>query len=129
MATNDNQEGSFKEIKKELDSYGSPLEKIVISLDEMFKHADKINRAFVDGRVRIQEMDLAVANSAAGIIRLGGSLEDVSTTITQIAAGSRRNVIATEEQVSKLYASSKILNTDANVLVDSFAKVRSEERV
>jgi len=126
MAKDNNQEGSFKEIKKELDSYASPLEKITISLDEMFKHADKINRAFVAGRVRIQEMDLAVANSASGIIRLGGSLEDVSTTITQIAAGSRRNVIATEEQVSKLYASSKILNTDATLLVDTFAKVGYE---
>jgi len=126
MATDSNQEGSINDIKKELESWSSPMEKITISLDEMWKNADRINRAFVDGKARIQEMDLAVANSAAGVVRLGGSLEDVSKTIIDIAAGSRRNVIATEEEVSKLYASSKLLETDAKTLVDTFGKVGYE---
>jgi hypothetical protein len=126
MEADDNEKGKFTEIKKELESWSSPMEKIAISLDEMWKKADQINAAFVGGKARIQEMDLAVANSAAGIIRLGGSLQNVSDTIIGIAAGSRRNVIATEEEVSKLYASSKILGTDAKTLVDTFAKVGYE---
>jgi hypothetical protein len=71
-------------------------------------------------------MDLAVANAASGVIRLGGDITNVSDTIIQIAEGSRRNVIATEEQVSKLYASSKILGTEAGVLVESFGEVGYE---
>jgi hypothetical protein len=43
-----------------------------------------------------------------------------------IAEGSKRNVIATEEQVSKLYAANKILGTDVGTLVTKFAEVGIE---
>ena len=121
-----NTKKELEDIGNELKSWGSPLEKITEALGNMFTQADAINKAFVDGRVRIQEMDLAVANAASGVIRLGGDISNVSETITQIALGSRRNVIATEEQVSKLYASSQILGTSAGSLVESFGEVGYE---
>lgn len=115
-----------EKIKSELDSWSSPIEKILKSLESMIEMADDINSAFVGGKTRLQEMDTAAANAAAGVLRLGGGIEDVKDTIIGIAEGSRRNVIATEEQVSKLYASSKLLNTSASFLVDSFGKVGYE---
>jgi methyl-accepting chemotaxis protein len=121
-----NTKKEIDEIGESLKKWASPLEEITNALGAMFTQADAINRAFVDGRVRIQEMDLAVANAASGVIRLGGDITNVSDTIIQIAEGSRRNVIATEEQVSKLYASSKILGTEAGVLVESFGEVGYE---
>jgi hypothetical protein len=119
-------EKSANEIKAEIDSWASPIEKILKSLETMVELADDINSAFVGGKIRLQEMDMAVAQSAAGILRLGGNVSDVSNTIIGIAEGSRRNVIATEEQISKLYASSKILGTGAGDLVEIFAKVGYE---
>lgn len=122
----DNLEGSLKNIGDEFKSWASPLEKIMTSLDDMYQQANNINSAFVAGRTRLQEMDLAIANSAAGILRLGGNISDISTTIIDIAEGSRRNVIATEEQVSKLYAASKVLGIGAGELVENFAEVGYE---
>jgi hypothetical protein len=121
-----NSEKSANEIKAEIDSWASPMEKILKSLQTMVELADDVNSAFVGGKIRLQEMDMAVANSAAGILRLGGEVSDVSNTIIEIAAGSRRNVIATEEQISKLYASSKLLDISADRLVESFGQVGYE---
>jgi len=57
---------------------------------------------------------------------LGGSASDAAAQMAQIAEGSRRNVIATEEQVSKLYAAQKLLNIDSKTLVNNFAEVGIE---
>ena len=40
-----------------------------------------------------------------------------------VALGSRRNVIATKEDVKELFATSKVIGQDVNKLVDEFAKV------
>jgi hypothetical protein len=92
----------------------------------MANEADKLNVAFVGGRVRLDEMNDAAAKSAAGIIRLGGDIGDISKTISGIAEGSRRQVIATEDQVSKLYAATEILGGTAGGLVEIFGNVGIE---
>jgi len=115
-----------KEILKDLSGMGASLDDTLNSLTNMSKEAYNLNTAFVQGRIRIDEMMDAVSKSAAGIIRLGGNLGDVSKTMSDIAEGSRRNVLATETQVSKLYASSKILSVDSKTLVENFASVGIE---
>jgi hypothetical protein len=122
----DDSADSANKLKSELDSWTSPIEKITKSLDDMITQADSLNRAFVDGKTRLQEMDMAVANAAAGVLRLGGEIGNVSETIAGIAEGSRRSVIATEEQVSKIYASSKLLGIGAGDLVEKFGAVGYE---
>lgn len=126
MAGNPKDEGSAKELKDTVESLGSPIEKILDSIGNMYKQADKLNNAFVQGRTRLDEMNDAVSKAAAGVIRLGGDINDVSNTMASIAEGSRRNVLATEEQVSKLYAASTILGVGAKELVDDFAEVGYE---
>jgi hypothetical protein len=74
----------------------------------------------------MDEMNDAVSRAAAGVIRLGGDISDVNTTMAGIAEGARRNVIATEDQVSKLYAASTILETTSSSLVEKFAEVGYE---
>jgi hypothetical protein len=54
---------------------------------------------------------------------LGGDISDVGNTMIGIAEGARRNVIATEDQVSKLYAATTILGGSTKDLVDSFDSV------
>jgi hypothetical protein len=122
----DNLNESYDDLKKTFESLGSPVDKILQSIEDMANEADKLNEAFVAGRVRLDEMNDAVAKSAAGIIRLGGSIGDISSTIIGIADGSRRSVIATEDQVTKLYAASKVLGTESETLVENFAEVGIE---
>ena len=122
----DNINDSYDELKKTLESLGSPLDIILTAIGDMYDGADQLNNAFVQGRTRLDEMADSVAKSAAGVIRLGGDISGVNNTIIGIASGARRNVIATEEQVSKLYAASKILGTNSKELVENFAEVGYE---
>ena len=103
-----------------------PIKAVTDALFGMYDEAEKINSAFVGGRARMDELMQATSRSAAEVIRLGGKVGDVSTTIVAIAEGSRRAVIASEEQVGKLYAASQILGVDAKDLVEQFGAVGYE---
>jgi hypothetical protein len=71
-------------------------------------------------------MQIAISSSVASITKLGGGIMDVTKTMEGIAEGSRRNVIATVDQVSELYASSEILQTNALALTKNFAEAGYE---
>ena len=117
---------SIKKLRESALDLQNPLKEALNAITDMYIEAEVLNNAFLAGRVRLDEMSDAVAKSAAGVIRLGGSITDVSQTMMDIAEGSKRNVIATEEQVSKLYAASQILGLSSETLVDNFAKVGIE---
>ena len=119
-------EGSAKELKESFERLGQPIDNILNAIGNMYQEANRLNESFVQGRTRMDEMNDAVSRAAAGVIRLGGDISDVNTTMAGIAEGARRNVIATEDQVSKLYAASKILETSAGSIVESFAEVGYE---
>ena len=123
---NPNDKGSVDELKKSFESLSKPVDKILDAIGSMYDEADKLNNAFLQGRTRLDEMNDAVAKAAAGVIRLGGDISSVSATMAGIAEGARRNVIATEDQVSKLYAASTILGTTSSSLVEKFAEVGYE---
>ena len=122
----DNLNDSFDELKKTFESLGSPVDKMLQSIEDMANAGDALNKSFIAGRTRLDEMNDAAARSAAGIIRLGGSISDVSTTISGIAEGSRRQFLATEDQVSKLYAATEILGGTSAGLVETFGNVGIE---
>jgi hypothetical protein len=119
-------EGSAKELKESFERLGQPIDEILNAIGNMYQEANRLNESFVQGRTRMDEMNDAVSRAAAGVIRLGGDISNVSVTMASIAEGSRRNVIATEEQVSKLYAAATILETTAGSIVESFAEVGYE---
>jgi hypothetical protein len=103
-----------------------PLESVFNAISNMKIEAQSLNQAFLGGRVRIEEMQIAISSSVASITKLGGGIMDVTKTMEGIAEGSRRNVIATVDQVSELYASSEILQTNALALTKNFAEAGYE---
>jgi hypothetical protein len=110
-------------IKDTFDKLSKPIESTINAIGSMVAAADRLNRNFVQSRVRIEEMDVAIAQSVAGVARLGGSLTDVVETLEGIGKGAKRNLIANEETVSKIFAASKILGSDAETLTEAFGKV------
>jgi hypothetical protein len=80
-----------------------------------------INRSFGETRTRYLEFSTAVSDSVADFVRLGGLAGDVKTTIIGIAEGSRRNVVATQETLSEIFATSEFLGKSAAEITESFA--------
>ena len=119
-------EGDFENLKNTIESLKSPIDKILESIGDMYQGAENLNNAFLQGRTRMDEMADAVARSAAGVIRLGGSVEQVSSTMADIARGSERNVLATEEQVSKLFAAGQIIGQNTETIVRKFGEAGVE---
>lgn len=103
------------------------LEKGVTSVFEMFQEliiqSEELNKTFVAGRLRIQEMQKAINEAAPDIVRLGGKYTDVGKTIQDIAAGTRTQIVASSKDVAELFAAGQILGTGVSSIVDSFDKV------
>lgn len=80
-----------------------------------------INKSFGETRTRYLEFSTAVSDSVADFVRLGGLASEVKTTIIGIAEASRRNVVATQETLSEVFATAKFLGTTAKDITESFA--------
>ena len=85
-----------------------------------------INSGFGESRQRVLEFNNVLADSAGGIKRLGGNITDVAATVTEIAQGARRNVVATTDVVTDLFAVSRFLGKETSGIVESFASAGIE---
>ena len=93
------------------------------AFDSMVKGGDKINKAFGQARARVTEFQTAVVDAIPRINRLGGDVNEVTDTISQIAEASRRNVVANTKDIETLYASTKVVGGTVKDLVNSFGNV------
>ena len=127
MAADDEAKKSrLEDLSKTVKGLLDPIERVEEAMLGMYDTAHKLNEAFIGGRVRMDEMMDAASKAAARVIGLGGNVNNLAEVMKDVAEGSRRNVIATEEQVGKLYAASKILGEDSKTLVENFANVGYE---
>jgi len=98
-------------------------ESFVKASNDLSKYATQINNVFTQGRQRIVELQTAIADTTPGITRMGGGISDVANIIGKVADASRRNVIATSEEVEKFYAATKVLDIQADTLTNAFLNV------
>lgn len=113
----------FKEILGTLTSVNGVLGAVTEAFQELGLEAEELNKNFLQGRQRLEEMMSVINESAPGVIKLGGGYSDIRKTIAEIAAGTRTQTIATQEQVEELFAASKVLGTGVKDIVDSFDRV------
>ena len=78
---------------------------------------------FTQTRERVYELQTSIANAIPGVQRLGGGIKNVSETISGVALASRRNVIASTEDIEGLFAATQILGGTAESLSNSFLNV------
>lgn len=93
---------------------------LLASSDALSQYSNEINKIFTQGRQRITELSTALADATPDVRRLGGDIGNVADIIGKVADESRRNVIATTEEVEKLYAASKVLGLGADTLTKAF---------
>jgi len=98
-------------------------ESFVKASNDLSKYATQINNVFTQGRQRIVELQTAIADTTPGITRMGGGISDVANIIGKVADASRRNVIATSEEVEKLYAATEVLGIQSDTLTNAFLNV------
>ena len=116
--------GALNEATKSLgDAAQNVASEALKVVDRLLSYSDDLNRTFVGGRVRMQEIGKAINEALPGVTRLGGGIKDVNQTLAEIAAGTRTQALATSKDVEQLYAASKILGTSVLDIVDSFDKV------
>jgi hypothetical protein len=118
--------GQMDELFESLEKFLKPLE----TSKDMFKAIDiavtDVNNSFGESRTRVTEFSTSIADSVREVTRLGGSATDAGNVIAQIAEGSRRNMIATTETITELYAANKYLGISVQQLTESFSKAGME---
>jgi hypothetical protein len=111
--------GAFSEYKKLFSLSGS-----IETVSRLYDEINKVNRTFTEGRLRAVEFGNAVTDSVAGVVRVGGDVNQIGQTIIDIAAGARRNIVATTETIVELTAASRALgNIPVESLAENFSKV------
>jgi hypothetical protein len=111
---------SSKGLGKALDEGTSNLKQ---AQDALQTFSTDILKTFTQGRERIFELQRSLVDALPNIRRLGGGLDDVSKIISGVAEASRRNVVASTEQIEKLYTLEKLVGKTGGELAESFLNV------
>lgn len=111
----------IKEIGSSLAGFATPLGSVTSTFENLTLNAEGLNKAFLGTRQRLQEMLGSINEAVPRITALGGEYKDAANTINQIAVGARRNVIATTEDITELFAAGKLVGKTVSEIVNDFA--------
>ena len=115
-------ESAIGKLSAELTRMKNPLNETLQKMFEITMAADGLNKTFIGNRTRIREMMEAVSEVSPEIVALGGDFKDAGKVIGEIAAGARRTLIASKDDIKELFATSKVIGQDVSKLVDEFGK-------
>jgi hypothetical protein len=118
--------GQMDELFENLKKFIEPLKTSASMFDQISDAVTSTNNAFGESRTRVTEFSTSVADSVREVTRLGGSAQAAGNVIAEIAEGSRRNMIATTETITELYATSQFLGKSVSQLTDAFSKAGME---
>jgi hypothetical protein len=116
----------FDEAMKLLSPLGEVLptgDRIAEIFETIIEGTDNINSRFTQSRQRVTEFSAAIADSIPMVERLGGTSKDAAKVIDDVAAATKRNVVASADEVSKLYSIQQLTGTDAKTLVGTFQNI------
>lgn len=85
--------------------------------------SNQIITTFTQGRERVLEFQRAITDSLPAVRRLGGDIGDVTKIIIDVAEASRRNVVASSEQIEDLFKMTEVLGLSVKEVADSFLDV------
>jgi len=108
-----------EEWKKALD-YSNAFQDSILGAVE---GARRLNDTFGQNRERITEISQAIADTKPKISALGGDIIDVFETMEAISKGTQKNIVASADDASKLFAAQKILGTSVETLTENFTEV------
>lgn len=95
----------------------------VKALDNALEGAKRLNNVFGQSRERVTELMQAVSFTLPGITALGGGIEDVFNTLEDVSKATRRNIVASAEDATKLFAAQQLLGNNVESIVETFEEV------
>lgn len=101
----------------------SETPKLKEAQDALQTFSTEILKTFTQGRERIFELQKSLVDALPNVRRLGGDLSNVQKIISGVAEASRRNVVASTEQIEKLFAVEKVIGKTGGELAESFMNV------
>ena len=87
------------------------------------EYSNRVLQVFTQTRERVFEIQNTIVDTIPRVTRLGGNIADVSRIIGEVASASRRNVLASKEDVEGLYALTQVLGGTAEELANAFLDV------
>ena len=87
------------------------------------EYSNRVLQVFTQTRERVFEIQNTIVDTIPGVTRLGGNIADISKIIGEVASASRRNVLASKEDVEGLYALTQVLGGTAEELANAFLDV------
>ena len=106
MGDDEKVKGLEESLKKISETYAP---NVLEAMKNLSGAAIDLNTIFGQGGDRFNEMQIAIGAATAATTKLGGNMDDALKAMGDIALGARRNVLAAQEDVSKLYAASQVL--------------------
>ena len=106
-------------------AFGGESEKLdfVTSQKSLSEYSNRVLQALTQTRERVFEIQRTITDALPGITRLGGKIQDVSKTISEVALASRRNVIASEKDIQGLFTVTKVIGGTVEELANAFLDV------
>jgi chaperonin cofactor prefoldin len=95
----------------------------VTSQKSLSEYSNRVLQALTQTRERVFEIQRTITDALPGITRLGGKIQDVSKTISEVALASRRNVIASEKDIQGLFTVTKVIGGTVEELANAFLDV------
>jgi len=99
---------------------GGILDNVNKSIKELEGGTRRVNYLFGLTRERVEEVKIAIADTTPFVDRLGGNMEQAIQGLEAVATATRRNVIASTDDISKLIAANGILGRSVDSMVEDF---------
>lgn len=96
---------------------------VINNIANLNKLATDLNAVFGQTRQRISDVVEEIGKATPELTRLGGSAKDAAQIIEDVALATRRNVVASNETIKELYATSKVIGQSVSTIVDEFTDV------
>lgn len=111
----------LKQIAQDFIKLTNPIGAATSKFEDLTLNAEALNRSFLGTRARLQEMLGAINETVPRLSKMGATYDEAAKTIAEIASGSRRNIIATTDDVAKLYAAGQLIGKSVKEIVNDFA--------
>ena len=98
-------------------------ENIAKTFEDIIGGTTRINQTFTQSRQRVHEFSQAIADTIPMVNRLGGTSDEVVNLIDTVAKTTKRNVVATGEEITKIFAASKLSGIEAAKLIETYQNI------